>query len=84
MLDINQRIREALDTDQNTKICPEAYAGVDTRDLIQRPGLSVGVIAVICLGLCLIVFTVEIYLFRAASLQLTDSLAAIATQEITE
>ena len=84
MLDINQRIREALDTDQNTKICPEAYAGVDTRDLIQRPGLSVGVIAVICLGLCLIVFTVEIYLFRAASLQLTDSLTAVATQEVTE
>jgi type IV/VI secretion system ImpK/VasF family protein len=84
MLDINQRIREALDTDQNTKICPEAYAGVDTRDLIQRPGLSVGVIAVICLGLCLIVFTVEIYLFRAASLQLTDSVTAIATQEVTQ
>ena len=84
MLDISQRIREALDIDQNTKICPEAYAGVDTRDLIQRPGLSIGMIGVIGLGLCLIVLTVEIYLFRAASLSLTDSLTAIATQEITK
>jgi type IV/VI secretion system ImpK/VasF family protein len=84
MLDISQRIREALDTEQNTKICPEAYVGVDTRDLIERPGLNIGVIAVICLGLCSIVFTVEIYLFRAASLSLTDSLTAIATQEITK
>ncbi len=84
MLDISHRIQPAMDTDQKSRICPEAYAGVDTRDLMQRPGLSIGVIAVIFLGLCLIVFTVEIYLFRAASLSLTDSLAAIASQEIAQ
>jgi type VI protein secretion system component VasF len=82
MLDISHRIGEAMDTDQNARLCPEAYAGVDTRDLIQRPGLSIGAIAIICLGLCLIVSSVEIYLFRAASLSLTDSLTAIGTQEI--
>jgi type VI secretion system protein ImpK len=81
MLDISQRIQDSMDTDANARICPEAYAGVDTRDLIQGPGLSIGAIAIICLGLCLIVFSVEIYLFRAASLSLTDSLAAIGTQE---
>jgi type VI secretion system protein ImpK len=82
MLDISHRIRPAMDTDQSARICPEAYTGVDTRDLVQRPGLSIGAIAVIFLGLCLIVLTVEIYLFRAASLSLTDSLTAIASQEI--
>jgi type VI secretion system protein ImpK len=82
MLDISQRIRDAMDSNPNGKICPEAYAGVDTRDLIQGPGLSIGAITIICLGLCLIVFSVEIYLFRAASLSLTDSLGAIGTQEI--
>jgi type IV/VI secretion system ImpK/VasF family protein len=82
MLDISHRIRPAMDADQTARICPEAYAGVDTRDLIQRPGLSIGAIAIIFLGLCLIVLTVEIYLFRAASLSLTDSLAAIGSQEI--
>jgi type IV/VI secretion system ImpK/VasF family protein len=82
MLAISHRIQPAMDTDQRSRICPEAYAGVDTRDLIQRPGLSIGVIAVIFLGLCLTVFTVETYLFRAASLSLTDALAAIASQEI--
>src|SRR5580704_3753783 len=84
MLDISHRIRPGMDTDQATRICPEAYAGVDTRDLIQRPGLGIGAIAIIFLGLCLIVFTVEIYLFRAASLSLTDSLTAIASQEISK
>ncbi|HET9379089.1 MAG TPA: DotU family type IV/VI secretion system protein [Chthoniobacterales bacterium] len=82
MADISQRIRGAMDIDQTARICPEAYAGVDTRDLVQRPGLGIGAIAVIFLGLCLIVLTVEIYLFRAAALSLTDSLAAIASQEI--
>jgi type VI secretion system protein ImpK len=81
MLDISQRIRPAMDTDQNTRICPEAYLGVDTRDLVQRPGLSIGAIAVIFLGLSFIVLTVEIYLFRTASLSLLNSLTAIATQE---
>src|ERR1700732_4675645 len=36
MLDISHRIRPAMDTDQATRICPEAYVGVDTRDLIPR------------------------------------------------
>jgi type VI protein secretion system component VasF len=84
MLDISHRIRAAMDTDQTARICPEAYAGVDTRDLVQRPGLGLGAIAVVFVGLCLIVLTVEIYLFRAASLSLTDSLTAIASQEISK
>lgn len=84
MLDISHRIRPAMDTDQSTRICPEAYIGVDTRDLIHRPGLSIGAIAVIFLGLCLVVLTVETYLFRAASLSLTDSVTAIASQEISK
>jgi type VI protein secretion system component VasF len=84
MLDISHRIRPAMDTDQSARICPEAYIGVDTRDLIQRPGLSIAAIAIIFVGLCLIVLTVETYLFRAASLSLTDSVTAIASQEISK
>jgi type VI secretion system protein ImpK len=84
MFDISQRIRPAMDTDQATRICPEAYLGVDTRDLVERPGLSIGAIAVIFLGLSLIVLTVEIYLFRAASISLTDSMTAISSQEISK
>ena len=52
-----------MDTDQSTRICPEAYIGVDTRDLVQRPGLGIGAIAIIFVGLCLIVLTVETYFF---------------------
>lgn len=82
MLDISQRIRSAMETNRSARICPEAYEHVDTRDLVQPPKL--GGIAVIFVGLCLIVLTVEIYLFREASLSLTDSLTAISSQEISK
>jgi type VI protein secretion system component VasF len=84
MLDISQRIRTAMETDKTVRICPEAYLNVDTRDLVQAPASRLGGIAIVFAGLCLVVVTVEAYLFHAASLSLTDSLSAIATQEISK
>jgi type VI protein secretion system component VasF len=84
MLDISHRIGPWMETNSTAKLCPEAYMGVDTRDLVQPPASRLGAIAVIFLGLCLIVITVEIYLFRAASLSLTDALSAISSQEISK
>jgi type VI protein secretion system component VasF len=84
MLDISQRIRTAMDTDKTAKICPEAYLNVDTRDLVQPPASRLGGIAIVFAGLCLVVVTVEAYLFHAASISLTDSLSAIGSQEITK
>ncbi|MBV9391978.1 MAG: DotU family type IV/VI secretion system protein [Verrucomicrobia bacterium] len=88
MLDISQRVRTAMDLppvarsqEKPARICPEAYEGVDTRDLVQPPASNLGGILILFLGLCLIVFTVEIYLFRSASLSLTESLSAITAQE---
>jgi type VI protein secretion system component VasF len=84
MLDVSQRIRSAMETDKTIRICPEAYLNVDTRDLVQAPASKLGGIAIVFAGLCLIVVTVEAYLFHAASLSLTDSLTAIGSQEISK
>jgi type VI secretion system protein ImpK len=84
MLDISQRIRSAVETEKSARICPEAYQNVDTRDLVQAPASRLGGIAIIFGGLCLLVLIVEIYLFRAASLSLTDSLSAIIGQELSK
>jgi type VI protein secretion system component VasF len=84
MLDISQRIRTAMEVDRTARICPETYLNVDTRDLVQPPASRLGGIAIIFAGLCLIVVTVEAYLFHAASLSLTDSLTAIGSQEISK
>src|SRR5271157_4955131 len=82
MLDISQRLRTAMETDKTARICPEAYLNVDARDLVQAPASRLGGIAIVFAGLCLVVITVEAYLFHAASLSLTDSLSAIGSQEI--
>jgi type VI protein secretion system component VasF len=84
MLDISQRIRSAMETEKSARICPEAYQNVDTRDLVQAPASRLGGIAIIFAGLCLLVLIVEVYLFRAASLSLTDSLSSIIGQELTK
>jgi hypothetical protein len=73
-----------METDKSARICPEAYQNVDTRDLVQAPASRLVGIAIVFAGLCLLVMVVEIYLFRAASLSLTDSLSAIIGQEITK
>jgi type VI protein secretion system component VasF len=82
MLDISQRTRGALETDKSVRLCPETYLNVDTRDLVQPPTSRLGGIAIVFAGLCLIVVMVEVYLFHAASLSLTDSLTAVGSQEI--
>src|ERR1700676_1694426 len=84
MLDVSQRIRAAMETDKTLRICPETYLNVDTRDLVQPPAARLGGIAIVFAGLCLIVVTVEAYLFHAASLSLTDSVTAIGSQEISK
>jgi type VI protein secretion system component VasF len=84
MLEVSQRIRTAMETDDTVRICPETYLNVDTRDLVEAPASKLGGIAIIFLGLCLIVVIVEAYLFHAASLSLTDSLTAIGSQEISK
>src|ERR1700736_646873 len=84
MLDISQRLRTAMETDKTARICPEAYLNVDTRDLVQAPASRLGGIAIVFAGLCLVVITVEAYLFHAASLSLTDSVTAISSQEISK
>src|ERR1700730_7149747 len=84
MLDISQRIRNAMKTDRTARICPETYLNVDTRDLVQPPASRLGGISIVFSGLCFIVVTVEAYLFHAASLSLTDSVTAISSQEISK
>ena len=72
---------------KRTRQCGSArklILNVDTRDLVQAPASKLGGIAIVFAGLCLIVVTVEAYLFHAASLSLTDSLTAIGSQEISK
>jgi type VI secretion system protein ImpK len=77
MREISLRVNRSLKTGTGEKICPEAYAHLDTRNFIEPPGTRIGGIIILFAGLCLIVVLVEAYLFHAAALNLTGYLSAI-------
>jgi type VI secretion system protein ImpK len=79
---IARRISSVIDFDRAARICPEAYQYLDTRNLIEKPGVKIGAIALIFLALCLIVLAVNFYLFRSGSVGFTDSLHEILRHDL--
>jgi len=59
LLTIAPRIRTQMEADQSARICPEAYEGVDTRDLVQPPGSRVAFMVIVFL--CFILSVVATY-----------------------
>ena len=83
MLDVAQRLpRELIDTQHRAKICPEAYEHLDTRNLVEAPGLKVAAMGIVFAGFFLIVMAVNLYLFRTASTGLSESLRIILSHDL--
>ncbi|HEY3899531.1 MAG TPA: DotU family type IV/VI secretion system protein [Chthoniobacter sp.] len=82
MQEISPRIGRVLDSDQRSRMCPEAYQWTDGRDLIERPGLKVLTIGVGFAGLCLVVLAVNIFLFHTASQELANALREILRHDL--
>jgi hypothetical protein len=83
MLTIAPRIRHLLEADQTAKICPDAYEGIDTRDLVQPPSSRMVFVGILFLCFILAVGITYFMLYRAASKSLSTSMDHILTQEIT-
>jgi type VI protein secretion system component VasF len=82
MLTIAPRIRHLIEMDQTAKICPEAYASVDTRDLVQPPRDRMVFVSIIFLCFTLAVVTTYIFMYKNASNHLNSSLDQILEQDI--
>jgi hypothetical protein len=82
MLTIAPRIRHLVEMDQTAKICPEAYASVDTRDLVQPPRDRMVFLGIIFLCFTLSVLATYIYMYRKASHNLNESLDQILQQDV--
>ena len=83
MLDVGQRVpRELLDTQHTARVCPEAYDHLDTRNLVEPPGLKLATIAVVFAGCLLIALAVNFYLFYDATTGLSTSLKEILRHEL--
>jgi type VI protein secretion system component VasF len=82
-LAVAQRVpRELIDTNQTAKVCPEAYLHLDTRNLVEPPGLKLATMGILVGGLMLVVLVMNIYLFRTASTGLGDSLRTIIAHDL--
>jgi type VI secretion system protein ImpK len=79
---IARRIAGAMEPDPAARICPEAYQYLDTRNLIEKPTIKIGAIALIFLALCLVVLAVNFYLFKVGSVGLAQSLHEILRHDL--
>ena len=79
---IAKRISGAMESDPVARICPEAYQYLDTRNLIEKPTIKIGAIALVFIALCLVGLAVNLYLFKTGSVGLAQSLHEILRHEL--
>jgi len=77
MLECSTRIRGLIDTDQTARICPESYQNVDTSNLVQPPSASLVGIGIALVGLIIVLFIANAYMYRSSSSELTRALDSI-------
>lgn len=80
MTEISSRIREKIDLSDSARICPEAYEGVNTADLIQPPGAKIVGIVIGFLGLVIVLFVTNVLLYQQNRSELGEALDTIQQQ----
>lgn len=76
-LELSARIRKMMDVDDVGRICPEAYEHVNTSDLIQPPGMKLLGIFIALIGMIVVMFVANFFLFRTTAADLQEALRAI-------
>jgi type VI protein secretion system component VasF len=82
MLSIAPRIRHLVENDQTARICPEAYQGVDTRDLVQPPGSRMVFLGLVFACFTLAVLISYVIMYRQASKNLNYSIEEVLRQDL--
>jgi type VI protein secretion system component VasF len=77
MMECSTRIRSLIDTDQSAKICPESYENVNASNLVQPPSASLVGIGIALVGLIIVLFIANAYMYRSSSSELTKALEGI-------
>lgn len=82
MLTIAPRIRQLVEADQAARICPEAYEGIDARNLVQPPSSRMAIVGIIFLCFILAAIVSYFWMYRTASHNLRRSLDHILAQDM--
>ncbi|MFN0131656.1 MAG: DotU family type IV/VI secretion system protein [Phycisphaerales bacterium] len=64
MKEIAGRLRARGDQDMAGKLCPDAYENVNTSDLIQPPGRSLTGVGILLIGLVVVLFAGNVFLYQ--------------------
>jgi len=80
MLEISARIRPMMDTDQNAKICPEAYEHVNTSNFVEPPGRTLIGVGIVLVGLLILVIALNISLYYQADRRMSEAVQLIQTR----
>ncbi len=81
MMQIAARLQHVVDTDIETRICPDAYEHLDTRDLVEPPAVKLAGIAIALVGLLIVLFIANIFLFRWTSEELVRALGQVVAHK---
>jgi type IV/VI secretion system ImpK/VasF family protein len=76
------RIKKQVETNRTARLNPEAYDNLDTRNLIQPPGVKLAAVATVFLAGLFVVLGLNFYLFHTASRGLSDALREILTHDM--
>jgi type VI protein secretion system component VasF len=82
MLSIAPRIRHLVENDQSAKICPEAYQGVDTRNLVQPPSSRMVMVGLVFACFTLAVLISYFVMYQQASKHLNSSIEEVLQQDL--
>jgi len=81
MLSIAPRIRHLVENDQTARICPEAYQGVDTRDLVRPHGGRMVFLGLVFACFTLAVLISYVIMYHQASKNLNHSIEEVLRQD---
>ena len=83
MLEMAARLRGTVDANLQTHICPAAYENVNTVDLTQPATMRLAGIAVALVGMIVVLFVTNVYLYQKSAKKLTDSLQKLSSSDAT-
>jgi type VI protein secretion system component VasF len=81
MLALSSRVRHLMENDPSAKLCPEAYEGVDTRNLVEPPSKRMVLVGLIFGGFTLAVLLSYFVMYRQASRNLNRSIEEVLKQD---
>ncbi|MEO1321358.1 MAG: DotU family type IV/VI secretion system protein [Pseudomonadota bacterium] len=82
MAEIRVRLPEQVSLSSEEQICPPAYQHTDGSDLIQPPGRLLAMIGIVLVGLVVVLFAANAYLYHSSASSLVETFRNVSGAEV--